>query len=602
MKKLSITILFLLLAQLVFSQSDIPVALAYQYFRQNEFAKASPIFEKLFKRQGNDAYLEMYIQSLIGENKAAEAEELIKKLVKQNPQNNHYPFTLAYIYIKTDRLPQAQKIYAKLLEKLPKNEFDIRKLASSFHQFQDYDMAITTFLHGRKVLNDPTAFTYDMLALYQIKKDKPNLIKEYLDALATTPKLLPQAQSVLGSVFDDSSDYLNLQTALLRKIQQLPDNEAYTELLIWQYLQQQKYEMALRQLIAFDKRTKSNGHTIYQVAQTFITNKAYISAQKAFEYLLSKGADNDYYVPARILSATVKYELAKQENTNQTTINQLAIDLQQIISDYGLSAKTEFAVQKLAELKAYRLNDINGGIGLLEKAINAPLLSPLATGNLKLQLGDLYLADQQTWDALLLFEQVAKQFENQDIAHQALYKTAMVSFYQGNFKYAKSQADVLKASTSQLIANDALNLSLLIGDNLQSPQDSLPLKLFADADLLQFINRDHEAIIKLDSINVKFPNNGLGDAILMSKSKIYMKQAKYAQAAAVLGQVITHYAGGIWTDDALFTLAHLQETVLNDKEAAKKNYQQLMTNYPGSMFSAEARKRFRNLRDDNLGT
>jgi hypothetical protein len=52
----------------------------------------------------------------------------------------------------------------------------------------------------------------------------------------------------------------------------------------------------------------------------------------------------------------------------------------------------------------------------------------------------------------------------------------------------------------------------------------------------------------------------------------------------------------------LFTLADLYEKQLNNPEEAKKFYQRLMNEYPGSMFNAEARKRFRNIRGDGLGT
>jgi outer membrane protein assembly factor BamD (BamD/ComL family) len=38
--------------------------------------------------------------------------------------------------------------------------------------------------------------------------------------------------------------------------------------------------------------------------------------------------------------------------------------------------------------------------------------------------------------------------------------------------------------------------------------------------------------------------------------------------------------------------------VLNNKEKAMELYQQLLMDYPGSLFTTEARKRFRQLRGD----
>jgi tetratricopeptide (TPR) repeat protein len=175
-------------------------------------------------------------------------------------------------------------------------------------------------------------------------------------------------------------------------------------------------------------------------------------------------------------------------------------------------------------------------------------------------------------------------------------------FYQGDFDYAKSQADVLKASTSQLIANDALNLSLLISDNLQSKNDSLALLMYAKAEMIQFKNRPELALSKLDSIGVLYPRNSLVDDILMAKANIFIKINDPTKAAEALNELINSHNESIWIDDALFTLADLYEKKLDDITQAKVLYQKLMSDYPGSIFNAEARKRFRNLRGDNLGT
>jgi len=200
----------------------------------------------------------------------------------------------------------------------------------------------------------------------------------------------------------------------------------------------------------------------------------------------------------------------------------------------------------------------------------------------------------------LVYEQVSKQFEGQPIGNEARYRSAKLSFYQGNFEYSNGQCLVLKAATSQLIANDALNLGLLITDNTQTPTDSSALKMYADAEMLIFRNLPEKSIKKLDSISIAYPNNSLADAILMTKAKIFIKADDYQKAADILRKITEDFKEGIWTDDALFTLADLYEKKLNDIAQAKIYFQKLITDYPGSMFSAEARKRFRNLRGDGV--
>lgn len=602
MKKLILIISFCLSAWCSSAQENVDDALPYQYYQQGQFQEAAILLEKLFNKTNSDAYFELYFTSLLKIKKFEEAEKLVKKLIRQNPKKPTYSIALGRYYQEKGQTNEANKQYMQAINSLPAEEYKIRELANNFYNFQAYDLAITTFLQGRKLMNDNKPFTFELLSIYRYKKDKNMLIQEYLNALPDMPQLLPQAESVLSTVFEDNSDYQLLQTALLKKIQKEPQTEIYTKLLIWQYLQQQEYETALRQLIAQDKRIKDDGAILYQAANTFLSNQAYPVAIKAYEYLLLKGKENEYYLPAKVELVNAKYQLVIAGKFEKNAIIELTGAYQAILDEYGKTPQTVFALKKWVNLQAYYLNDLEKAEKGLEEALKIPGLPNAETGQLKLDLGDIYILTQQPWEAILLYEQVAKQFENQAIGNEARYRSARLSFYQGNFTYAKSQADILKASTSQLIANDALNLSLLISDNLQSSTDSSALKMYADGEMLEFRNLGAKALIKLDSIPVAFPNNSLLDDILMAKSRIFIKNNEISQAVIVLKELTEKQQTSIWADDALFTLAGLYETNLKDNEQAKVLYQKLINDYPGSMYTTEARKRFRKLRGDIIGT
>lgn len=504
------------------AQDNVDDALAYQYYQQGQYQQAAVLLEKLFNKTKSSTYFELYFNSLLNLKKYDEAEKFVKKLSRQEPRNTQYNISLARLYQDKGQVESANKLYAQVINNLPPDEFKIREIANYFYNFKAYDLAVSAFLQGRKILNDNKPFTYELLSIYRFKKDKNALIQEYLNALPEMPQLLPQAESVLSSVFEDNADYQTLQSALLKKIQKEPQTEIYTKLLIWQYLQQQEYEMALRQLIAQDKRLKEDGSNLFNTANTFLENKAYTTAIKAFEYLVSKGKENPYYLPAKVEMINAKYQLAIGGQFDHKALTELAAAYQSIIDEYGRTRQTLFALKRMANLQAYYLKDLSKAEQILENILTIPGIPATEVGQVKLELGDVYILTKQPWEAFLIYEQVAKQFESQDIGNEAKYRSARLSFYQGNFDYAKSQADVLKASTSQLIANDALNLSLLISDNLQSTVDSNALKMFADAEMLQFRNLPVQALAKLDSINIAFPNNSLADDILMTKSKIYI--------------------------------------------------------------------------------
>ncbi|TCC93303.1 tetratricopeptide repeat protein [Pedobacter frigiditerrae] len=602
MKKLFLIIFFGFSFILLRAQDNMDEALAYQYYQQGEFEKAAVLLEKLFNKTKNDSYFDLYFSSLIKVKKYTEAESILKKLIKQYPQKSQYAIALGRVYQENGRTADANKIFQEAINNTPKDENKFREMANAFYRFEAYDMAISAFLQGRKIFGDEQMFQFELLSIYRFKKDKQMLIQEYINVLASTPQLLPQAQGVLASVFEDNADYQLLQNALLKKIQKDPQTEIYTELLTWQYIQQQQYEMALRQLIAQDKRTKGDGNLLFNTAYTFVSNKAYATAIKAYEYILTKGEENELYLAAKVALINAKYELAISGKYEKVAIQALADEYLEVLAKYGRNGQGLVALRKLANLQAYYLNDLKKAELTLESALQTSGISQSDVAQIKMDLGDIYVLTKQPWEAILAYEQVSKQFENQPLGNEAKFRSARIFFYVGDFNYAKSQADVLKASTSQLIANDALNLSLLINDNLQSKNDSLALKMYADAEMLQFMNKPDQSLIKLDSINIAYPNNSLADDILMAKAKIFIKTSDVPKAETMLKEIIANHHDSIWTDDALFILADLYEKKLNNPEEAKKLFQQLMNDYPGSMFNAEARKRFRNIRGDNVGT
>jgi predicted Zn-dependent protease len=575
-------------------------SLAIQYYNDGDYEKAVVLLEKLYAIPNNEAYFDIYFNTLVKLKRYDVAEKVVKREIKKNPQGDVYPIALGKLYQEKGDVQAANKIFTDVINKLPKDEFKIRNLANSFYRFENYEFAVQTFKQGRKLLGNDQLFVFELLNIYRFKKDKPMLMQEYLDAMGTMPQLLPQAEAVLASIFEDKNDYQTFQAAILRKIQKEPDAEIYIQLLTWNYIQQQEFDMALRQLIAYDKRTKADGGTLFNAIYTFVDNGAYETAIKAYDYLLTKGKDNQYYLPSKIEMLNTKYNLRTNGKYTVADLDLLAKDYQALLDENGKNRNTLFAIKKLTNLQAYYLNQPSSAEKELEEAIKMPGINDQELGQLKLDLGDIYILTNQPWEAFLVYEQVSKQFEGQPVGNEARFRSAKLSFYQGNFEYSNGQCLVLKAATSQLIANDALNLSLLINDNIQTPADSNALKMYADAEMLLFRNLPERAVKKMDSIAIAFPQNSLTDAIMMSKARILIKANDFQKAADILKKVTEDFKDGIWTDDALFTLGDLYEKKLNDIAQAKIYFQKLITDYPGSMFSAEARKRFRNLRGDGV--
>ncbi len=601
MRKILLSLLIISVTSTVSAQLNSDEALAAQYFQSGDYEKAVLLYEKLFNRTKNASYYDPYFSCLLRLKKFDEAEKLARNLQKNNPENLNYPVDLGRVFQERGEQEKSNTLYNNLIRNLPANEFAIKDLAITFYRAEAYDFSIKTFLNGRKILNDEKLFTYDLLSLYRYRKDKPMLIHEYLQLLSISPEALQQAQNVLVNILEGKEDFDMLKTAILRRLQKDPQNIALTEFLAWQYVQQKDFDMALRQTLALDRRLKEDGGRVFELSRLLISNQAFEQGIEALNYLVAKGEKSRYYIPAKIDLLSVKSKQLNTGKLNRTNLLALENDYQSLLNEFGRSSGTAFAIRQLANLQAFYLNKPAEASAQLQKLLEISGLAPIIIAQTKLELGDIYIISGELWEAALIFGQVEKSFPNEIYGQEARYKNARLAYYQGYFVWAKAQLDILKSSTSQLIANDALNMSLLISDNLQNEKDTAALKKYSEAELSIFKNQPEQALKILDSVNILFPENSLADDILIAKAKLFINSNEIEQAVIQLQAIIDNYSSELWGDDAIFMLAGIYETKLNQPEKAIELYQRIINDYSGSLYIIEARKRFRHLRGDKLG-
>lgn len=581
-----------------FSQNATDADIAKQFYDTGQYDKAYTLYKSLYQsKNGSDIYYQAYLNVLIKLKQYPEAEKIILKKAKENPKTL---FDLGQLYQEKGDLAAADKVFENIIQKMEPNQFAIADVANSFYAINNYDFAIKTFIEGRKIIKEDYAFVFELINLYRFKKMKDALTSESLKILDQQPELLAMVKSNLSRTYENDEDYEVLRSLLLKKIQKDAQNTTLIDLLAWQYIQQKQFDLALIQYIALDRRTEGNGSKVFSLAGILEENGAFETANKAYNYLIDKGNKSPYYIASRVANLKNKGKQLLTVNYTSEQISGVVLGYETLLTEYGSNTQTVFAIRELANLKAYYQNDLNGGQKLLEDVLSFPSLNPLTLASVKLELANIYILNNERWEAALLYGQIEKSLSNEPIAQEAKFKNAKLSFYNGDFTWAKAQLDVLKASTSQLIANDALDLSLLLQENLAFDSTGNALKMYAKADLYRFTNMPDKALSVLDSLAISYPQTDLLDDVAMMKGEIFINKNNYTKAAEIFKSLITQFPYSIWIDDAYFKLATLEEEHLNDKISAQKHYEELLQKYPGSLYVIDARKRFRNLRGDAL--
>lgn len=425
------------------------------------------------------------------------------------------------------------------------------------------------------------------------------MIEQYLYSLQMSPERLESVEGMLQHSLD-TKDYAELISQIYVFIQDNPETDYFPELLGWAFIQQKDYSKAMRQAKALDKRMGENGLRVYRLAQIAGNDRDYNTAIDGYQYILTvQGEGSPYYMEAeRAALATKRKQITDNYAYTIDQLRPLEAEYNAFLNSHGLNAATAWIASELAMLEGLYIQDLPTAISILKKVVDLPGTNPYVQANAKLDLGDYYLMSGEVWEATLLYSQVDKAFVEELIGQDARFRNAKLAYYNGDFEWAQAQFDILKTSTSKLISNDALDLSIFIMDNLGLDSTAQALTEYAKAELLIFQNKLDSAIQKLTILGNLYPENGLNDDILYLKAKLFEKKRDYLAAESMYKEIIEKFPDEIRADNALYYLAQLYERPLNDLEKAKSCYEKIFMDYTDSTFAIDARKRYRELRGD----
>jgi tetratricopeptide (TPR) repeat protein len=600
MKKVLVFILLLigLSPSLAVAQDD--TDLANEYYSNGEYDKAVALYAKVAKNRESVIYIHKnYLDAMLKLQQYDEAERYLKRQLKNYPTDGMFNVDYGALLNLQGRREEAAKHLEGYIAVIKKDDNQIRYAARHFINANLFDYAEQVYLAGRKNGNDK--FIYELASLYSIAGKVDKMLEEYLELLNEGEGQLEYIQNILQSRVRDDEEMSQLEPTLVKYIQKYPDQIAYNEMLVWFYIQMKDFGKAFTQAKAIDRRKKLMGYNLYDLGMLAIENKEYVPATKIFEYLVDRYKDEDIYPVSRKMLIKAKEEQVKNNfPVDYAKIRSLANDYAQLIGELGLLENTAEAAKSLALLQAFYLNNKDTAITILDRLTKTPGLKKDLIAQAKLDLGDIHLLKGEPWESTLLYSQVEKSEKNTNTGQLAKLKNAKLSYFKGDFEYAKEYLDVLKLATTREIANDAMQLSLLIGDNLSLDTTEATLKEFAAIDLLVFQSRLDEALTKYDALLKRFPNHSLTDEVYWAKANIFYRQGQFEKAIAELKRIGEEYKEDILADDANFLMGRIYEENLKDKAKAQELYLAQLTKFPGSIFSVEARKRLRLLRGDNV--
>jgi tetratricopeptide (TPR) repeat protein len=578
------------------------LVLALQYLDQREYDKANAYLEDLYDKNPVGIY-PYYFKSLMEVKDFQKAEKITKKQIKNNSDAVAMYVNLGKVYKATKEEKKEKEAYEKAIKEMPSFPNYVIDLANAFVEEGMYDYALQVYDKARM---KEYPYFYERAEVYKQKGDLRGMINEYLDAIEFRETEIMMVQTHLQNNlgYDDEEGGIKnpiLKQELQKRLQKNPDKVILSELLVFIQKQQKDFEGAFVQTRALDKRLHEEGSRVYDLARICTSNENWDVAKRCYEYLIEKGPGGLYYDGAMVDVLNVEYKaLTSQAQPKKEDLLALEVKLNKAKEKYAGTHLNAFIIKTLASLQAFYLDQADMAINVLEELVKDPSIDAPAKAEYKLLQADIYVITGAIWDASLLYSQVEKDFKYEAIGQDAKFRNAKLSFYAGDFTWAKAQCDVLKGATTKLIANDALDLSLIITDAIGVDTNAKPLQIFAVAELMILQHKYVGALAAMDSINKGFSTHTLGDDICYKKAGIFKTMGKFTEAEAMYKNILEYYPTELYGDDAQFKLAELYEKNILDKDKAAQAYQDVLTKYPGSIYVVEARKRYRELRGDKL--
>lgn len=573
------------------AQDDI---LAQQYFDDGEYQKALIAYDKLYKE--SPRRIDFFVKSIACHQQLENFKTAEGLLIKALEKPKYSPILLVetgFNYDLQQDSINAKKYYDLAVKKVEEKPSLGYPIAKTFEKKSLLDYA----LHAYKTTmaaNPNLNYEHFVARIYGEKGEIEKMFSTYLDLVLKRESRKGYAQRIMSQFLRNDPDNENnvlLRKILLKRNQQEP-NLLWNELLSWLFIQQKQYNRAFIQEKAIYKKGDASLQRIFDLALLSLEDKDRETTKNILNYII----ENSSQVGTKLMAYqnVLQIEIEEVADGNYDEIEKQYLAL---LEEYGKNYKTVLIQKDYANLLAFQKNQPEQAIAYLRDALTKKL-STRQKAALKLALGDILVYQEQFNQALIYFSQVQKILKNDVVGQRARFKVAKTSYYKGDFQWAESQLKVLKSSVSQLIANDALQLKLIISDNSLEDSTQTALKKYAKADLLAYQNKNEEAITVLEDILQNHKGEKIEDEALLMQGKLYQNKGDFEKARQNYKKIIAFYGTDILADDAHFKLAQLFEYELDDEAKAKAHYEEIIFNHQDSIHFVEAQKAYRKLRGD----
>lgn len=599
--KYHILIFFFLLNIFTAFAQDNEAALAEQYFLDKEYDSALEMYEKLYKKEPKEMYVNRIMSCYEAGRRFEDAALFMDKAIKKQPDMVLYPVMKASLLEKTGNMEQAMALYKEIIEKKLRTESDFQQVATYLYKTGKLEEAEATYIEGRKRLKNPTLFNEEMGRIYEVQGMTEKATNEYINEYYNHRETFENMNLVILNMAGNSKNADDaIEKVLLNEVERNPGDLGVRKILYEFYVLVKNFQEAFIQVKSIDKFFREDGQRVFKFAETMRNNKLYDLSNQAYDYIIQNKPNSPYFQNAFFEKATNgELRAFEQIPPDAKSIQDAVTAYSDLLAKFGKRTAYFSAIYRKANLEVFYLNQLDTALADLNYAVNNLRDLPREEwSKAKLLIADILLIKKDYNSAKLIYNEVSEAFKDRQTGALAKFRLAQMAYYKGEFEMATGLLSAIKDNTSNDISNDAIQLNLRIIDNTGLDSVTTALAMFAQAQLLIYQRDYTQGMALMDSMLYKYPNHSLTDEVYWEKANIYLKENDIIKTIEFLDKILSNFKEDIYGDDALYTKARLFDYNMKDKEGALKYYLDFLTSYPGSLYSVEVRKRIRELRKE----
>ncbi|MCX6150975.1 MAG: tetratricopeptide repeat protein [Ignavibacteriales bacterium] len=586
--------------------------LGQSYEQAGDLQRAKTIYEDLIKNEPDNFQFFDALNRIYNQLKEFDKSiSLIESRLNFYPQDINLKGLLGATYYLKNEEEKAFKIWDDALEQSPPTTVNYRVIANFAIERRAFNKAVEILSKGKKLSDDTFYISYELANLYSILMQYKEAADEFCSVLKKQPGQLNVVQSRMSA-------YINKPEAVIPTIETIEkwakdsDDNSFPILLAWLYMQNNQFDKAYEKYLEIETQRNNGGSDIFSFAQQAYQAEHYKEAAKAFNKVIADYPNSPFTPNAKIGYAKT-FEAMLDKKNDFGTANwkpyfkpgiKNSAEYNEAISAY--SQLTQNNKNSDVELEAYyrigliyfeKFGEVEEAEKYFKKILTLNLLSRFSILSYN-QLASIELSRSNLQAAFDYFNQInsAPRATSED-RNQSQLMQAKIEFWRGNFSSASKLLNIVIKNLSDNNANDAIELSLIINS---TKNDSLSLVQFAKAERLTQQDKYAEAKEIYSTLSDNQNLLIIKDLSSLRSAEMLIGLDKLPESVSMLKNISEQKEKNIYSDQALFLLGKVYQFGINDNIKAQESYENLLANFPNSLYLDDARENITLLKNKSM--